>query len=168
MFEGCRMNAQEFTMESLKNTQLQGYLIFTDAIETGDEENGIIVITDETRSGVDIALMDAGFRCIPDRDIACPGMYWMQRKENEVLRYHPLVEKKHFSLMTTAKAEGCKTRIDFFCSEKSDVAYDVVSALLKLGYKVLVPFQDKLFLIASDPEQKVLIKEVVEKEEPNS
>src|SRR3989344_3203230 len=98
------MNEQEFTIESLKNSELNGYLIFTDAAETGEDNGACIVLTSETKPGVDIALMNAGFNFTLERS-RVSGMYWMERGSKENLRYHP-VKNKDFPLVKTAIAQG--------------------------------------------------------------
>lgn len=131
---------EEFTLETLKNSKLNGYIIFTDAAETGEKlERGWVIITSNTKPEVDMALMDAGFY-FEDNRINNPsqGLYWMKRGEKENLRYHP-IKDKDFPLIKLALSQGMKTRIDFFCgNQKSNAAYDVINELLKLGYKVMV------------------------------
>ena len=95
-------------------------------------------------------------------------MYWMKKNEKENLRYHP-IRDKDMPLIKTALAQGMKTRIDFFCREKSNAAYNVVSELLKLGYKVLLfsPHSNSiktLFLVEPEGETTVRTSEVKEVE----
>lgn len=157
------MNEQEFTMESLKNTELNGYLVFTDATETCEDNGVCIVLTSETKPGIDVALMNAGFS-FTDRIDYSRDVFWMERGVKENLRYHP-IKNKDFPSAKTAIVQGLKTRIDFFCREKGDAAYDVVHELLKFGYKILAfPPQnhviEKLFLIELDKYQKPVIRVV--------
>lgn len=159
------MHQQAFVLENLKDVKINGYLIFTDATETGEDRGGIVFITSKTKPGVDRALMNAGFYFDVDRCNSSSGMYWM-RKTDQTLRYHPLKDKD-MPLIKTAITLGMKTRIDFFCQEKSNVAYDVVNELLKLGYKVLLfsPHSviiEQLFLVESGTDAVIKISEVNE------
>src|SRR5205085_8796417 len=105
---------------------------------TGDDRGGVIVTTNETKPGVGEALMNAGFHFdLSSSRNSSSGMYWMQKTRCQSLRYHP-IKDTDAPLIQAALARGMKTRIDFFCREKSDVAYDVVNELMKLGYKVLL------------------------------
>lgn len=156
------MDQQAFTLENLKDVQLNGYLIFTDATETGEDRGDIIVITSETKPGVDQALMNAGFNFDVDHGDSSSGMYWMQKAEHQSLRYHP-IKDKDMPLIKIALAQGMKTRIDFFCHEKSNVAYDVVNELLGLGHKVLLfsphnAMIEQLFLVEVEPGTDTVIK----------
>ncbi len=63
----------------------------------------------------------------------------MHRGEKENLRYFPSCP---FFYLRIA---GMKTRIDFFSQNKSNAVYDVVSELLKLGYKVVLYSERLLF-----------------------
>ena len=126
----------EIILESLKGATPYGYMVFTDAIKTGEDTGGLVVITDDTRPGIDQALLNVGFHFDVPGDYSPPGMYWMRKADQESLRYHPIVDKG-ISLMQTALSCAMQTRIDFFCPMQSDVAYEVVSELLRLGYRVL-------------------------------
>ena len=130
------MNQDGFSLDQLKNVELNGYLIFTDATETSENRDGIVIMSNNTRPGVDEALMNAGFNFTGDGS-SSKGMYWMKKTEKENLRYHP-IRDKDMPLIETALAQGMKTRIDFFCRQKSSMAYDAVNELLKLGYKILL------------------------------
>lgn len=60
---------------------------------------------------------------------------------------------------------GLKTRIDFFCHEAGDVAYDVVESILKFGYKAMVfpPEQQviqELYLIEPDENGNPMISRI--------
>ncbi|TSC62012.1 MAG: hypothetical protein G01um101448_391 [Parcubacteria group bacterium Gr01-1014_48] len=126
-----------FSLESLKGIVANGYLIFTDAVETGEQINGCNFITSTTREGVDCALLNAGFQFIIEASDSAREMYWMQRHAGENLRYHPIHEKPA-RIFEAAPDNGLKTQIDFFCHQNHDAAYDVVRELLELGYKVMV------------------------------
>ena len=157
------MDEHEFTLDSLKDVELNGYLIFTDATETGEDTGVCIVITGDTKPGVDVALMNAGFNFVHERVSHVKDMYWMERGEKENLRYHPVPDDD--PPMKTAITQGMKTRIDFFCREKGNAAYDVVNELLKLGYKVLTftPHNiliEKLFLIELGANGSPVVQEV--------
>ena len=130
------MSTQQFTLETLKNRTLDGFLMFTNAIETGGEINGHNFITGSTRPGIDLALMNIGFQFIPEGGSPSSGMYSMHRHNREKLRYHPIREKASRAFQA-AIDHGLKTRIDFFCHQNSDAAYDVVRELLDLGYTVM-------------------------------
>ena len=126
----------EMTLDIFKGTTPYGYLVFTDAIETGEDMGEFVVIIDNTRPGIDHALMNIGFSFDVPGHHSPPGMYWMQKTDQGSLRYHPILDKG-IPLMITALAYGMKTRIDFFCPMESNVAYEVVSELLRFGYRVL-------------------------------
>lgn len=128
------MNA--FSLESFRDVILDGYLIFTDAVETGEEINGCNFITSTTREGVHCALLNTGFQFIPEGGNPTQETYWMKRNGTERLRYHPIREKP-MRIFAAAISSGLKTRIDFFCHERSNAAYDVMRELLELGYKVM-------------------------------
>ena len=131
------MGTRQFMLESLKDRTLDGFLMFTNAVETGETINGHNFITESTRPGIDLALMNAGFQFIPEGGNPSLEMYWMQRHGTEKLRYYPIREKV-FRPFQAALDHNLKTRIDFFCHQNSDAAYDVACELLDLGYIMMV------------------------------
>lgn len=102
----------EFIINALKDCELNGYLIFTDAVETRE---GSCIITDKTKLGVDFALREAGFHFEVDNRLDSPsqGLYWMKKGEKEYLRYFPITDKD-FPIIKAAIKHGMKTRTDFF------------------------------------------------------
>lgn len=157
------MSQQSLVLENLRDAVANGYLIFTDAVETGDYRDGVIFMTQDTKPGIDQALMNVGFEFEGNGNPAS-GMYWMKKKEGLGLRYHP-IKDKDMPLIKTAIVRGMKTRIDFFCHEKSDVVFDVVSELLRLKYRVLLsdPHHrviEEVFLIESGTDGGVKINKV--------
>ena len=158
------MSTKPFTLASLQSQVLNGFLLFTDAVETGEDIAGIVFLSNTTREGIDIALLNTGFNFIPEKDNVQTETFWMHRELNEHLRYHPIREKS-FSVFNVAIDKGLKTRIDFFCHEPSNAAYDVVIELLKLGYTILLfppsnALIDELFLIEPGSESTIKISKI--------
>lgn len=153
------MGETVFTLDYLKNRILSGYLFFTDAEETGEERDWV---TSATRGGVDMALLSAGFNFIPDMADPRHNLYWMKRGDTESLRYHVL-KSKGIPFFEAAKEKGMKTRIDFFCREAGDAAYDVAQKLLEFGYKVFLHPPDgnaNIYLMELDENWSVTISEI--------
>lgn len=153
-----------FALEALKKKTLNGHLLFTDAVETGEDIGGKIVITDSTREGVDMALLQARFRFIPEASNSPAGMYLMVRNGNERLLYHP-IRSTGYPPADMALDQNLATRIDFFCHSASNAAFDVVTELLCRGYRILtfLPESKSIknwYLLSLDEIGNLIIKEV--------
>ena len=160
--KGNNVSTKPFTLASLQSQVLNGFLLFTDAVETGEEIAGIVFLSNTTREGIDIALLNTGFNFIPEKGNVQTETFWMHRESNEHLRYHPIREKS-FSVFNVALDKGFKTRVDFFCNQISTAAFDVTRELLNLGYKVMTynPEHANVWhLIFTDDNGNTVIQEV--------
>ncbi len=95
---------------------------------------GSMMFTDDSEErGIDNRLIEKGFRL--DMNIPRPvsGMWFLNRKPGEFMRYHPITDGMPHLL--PLRDEGLVTRMDFIAGT-APIMYDVSTALLDSGFRV--------------------------------
>lgn len=152
------MSENEFSVESLKDVFAPDYSIFTDATDGGDHWDDLI--EKEAMSAAGVALVNAGFHFEPGwKNPGSPDLRWMRRGDREELTYCPLTIEVCSALFEKmAKREGCGLKINFRFRDGAAV-HRVVLELLKIGCKVLAPFQNRLFIIVLEQNGRISVRE---------
>jgi hypothetical protein len=127
------------TLEDLRGIDHTGYFLYTNAYESGEGYgSGAITLKSDDMVGIDLVLMNAGYRFIPDMARPDALLFWMERNnESENLRYHPISDFDK-SLCQKINPMDIKMRVDFFRLGATSV-YDVVKKLLEFGYNAVMP-----------------------------
>lgn len=134
------------TLEDLRNIVRPGHLLYTNANESGEGHGtGVISLTSDNMTGIDMVLMEAGYEFIPDRGRPEELSFWMSRNgESEKLRYHPISDFDE-GICPHIKSLEIKMRVDFIRLGATSV-YDVVKKILEFGYDAIVPPSDGLVI----------------------
>lgn len=108
------------SLDQLTNFWHQGFLVFTDDYE---------------KNGIDNRLIAAGYHLNMEMSRADMDMWYLQRADGALIRYHQIPEEMG---VDEVKQAGMKTRIDFLAGD-SPAVYDVCKSLLDASFKVAVP-----------------------------